>query len=136
MNDISVDELLRDVIAIAPELETALCCGTGNARFNLVYNLAINSVSKTAFGDSYKLALSYFIAHILTLQSVVSVQGATSPTVTQGSVQSEKEGDLQISYGSSSSVSSGDELLNKTFYGRLFLLLRRQSIFPAMTRLG
>ena len=56
--------------------------------------------------------------------------------ITQGNIASEKEGDLEVSYGAVSGANGADELLNKTYYGKLFLDLRRKCVLTVLTRLG
>ena len=94
-------------------------------------------VSQKAFGKMYYKALCYFVAHMLTIVGLSEEQGADSSYFTAGNVTMEKEGDLQRSYANvSSSSSSADDLLNKTFYGKMFLQIRAMCVMTAMTRMG
>lgn len=136
MNCENMTQLQKDVLALAPELSFILAGDMGEARYNMACQLAILNVSETAFGDRYNLAMALYIAHTLTLQNLVSKQGAMAAGITQGSIASEKEGDLEVSYGAVSGANSGDELLNKTYYGKLFLDLRRKCVLTVLTRLG
>lgn len=83
-------------------------------------------VSKKYFGKYYEKALAFYIAHQLTLSNTVanSEDGGQDTSIIAGDITSEKEGDLQRSYGSSgTSTSAVDELLNKTYYGKMYLNL-------------
>nr|DAI17697.1 MAG TPA: head to tail adaptor [Caudoviricetes sp.] len=131
-----IKQLQNDVVALAPELSFVINDGAGQARFNMAYQLATLNVSETAFGNRYGLALALYIAHVLTLQNAVSQQGAMGAGITQGAIQSEKEGDLEVSYGAVAGASNADDLFNKTYYGKLYLDLRRKCVFTVMTRLG
>lgn len=92
-------------------------------------------VSKKYFGKYYEKALAFYIAHQITLSDIVanSEGGATDTSIIAGEITSEREGDLQRSYGSSGT--NTDELLNKTYYGKMYLSLL-QSLRPiALTRI-
>lgn len=98
-------------------------------------------VSEERFGKLYAKALSYFVAHMRTLNTMIaSADGnAGDSALTAGSLTSEKEGQLARTYGASASASSGstgDDLLKKTLYGQQFLLLRDMAIVPVAIRTG
>lgn len=95
-------------------------------------------LSKRAFGVLYPKALSYFIAHMRTLNDMILARGADDPSFNTGSLTSEKEGDLERGYAalSASASNEGNALLMKTAYGQLFLQLRRMAIIPATIRSG
>ncbi len=123
--------ILERLFAIAPELSN-----TDNTRLNIIYELASDYVSESVFGKKHAIAVTYYMAHVLTLGNIVETSGATSSVLTGGTVQSEKEGDLQVTYSTSESTLSSDDLLNRTYYGKLFLELRKMYVFSAITRLG
>ena len=100
-------------------------------------------VSERVFGKLYPKALSYFIAHMRTLNdeivSVVSAGGtAADSSLLSGTITSEREGDLQRSYASPTSSSSSDyeALLQRTIYGQLFLQIRAMVAMSATIRIG
>jgi len=75
-------------------------------------SLAIQRTSENCFGVNYTLAVALRAAHTLTLKNIASGGGASSV----GSVTSKKEGDLNITYGGTSSIKvDGD--LGTTQYG-------------------
>jgi hypothetical protein len=102
-------------------------------------------ISERRFGKLFPKALSYFVAHMRTLNDMIAAavaDGGTAgdPSFTAGSLTREKEGDLERSYGAPSAFGSGDTeseaLLKRTIYGQLFLQLRAMCIIPVMVRKG
>ena len=101
-------------------------------------------VSEKRFGKLFPKALSYFIAHMRTLNTMIANAvaggGVADGNVTTGALIREKEGDLERSYADpSASGSSGTDveaLLKKTVYGQQFLMLRAMAIVPVMIRQG
>ena len=92
---------------------------------------------KKYFGKFWSRAVALLTAHFLTLEKLKGSEGATSFAITGGTLTSEKEGDLQRSYSSSSNSSNtADELFTKTLYGKMFLQLRSMCIVPATIRKG
>lgn len=123
------DELVLLFRTIAPEF-SAITDSQVLANIDLYKDF----VSERVFGKLYYKALCYFTAHMMTMQNIIADEGADSTYLTGGNITSEKEGDLQRSYANVSSNSSVDDLLNKTFYGKMFLQLRSMCRIPAMTR--
>ncbi len=76
-------------------------------------------------------AVAYLIAHELALAEMIADEGASSGIITSGAIQSEKEGDLERSYGS---VEGSNTLYDKTSYGRMFLSIRKICIVPVTVR--
>lgn len=102
-------------------------------------------VSEKRFGELYPKALSYFIAHMRTLNDMIASavadgSNAGDSSLMMGAVTSEREGDLSRSYADGSGTSAGDSdyesLLKKTMYGRLFLQLRSMVVLSATVRVG
>lgn len=101
-------------------------------------------VSERRFGKLFPKALSYFIAHMRTLNDMIA--GAVSAggtagdsSLLAGAVTSEREGDLSRSYATPSAASSSsdyDAVLKKTMYGQLFLQLRAMVCVTATVRIG
>jgi len=97
-------------------------------------------VSAKRFGKLYSKALSYFVAHMRTLNTMIAEAGnnAGDAVLTAGSLTSEKEGQLQRTYGGADSASGvdSDNLLRKTLYGQQFLLLRDMVVTAVTIRTG
>lgn len=100
--------------------------------------VCLPQVSFERFGKLYDEALCYLIAHRLTIQEVISTQGATSASLTAGAVVSEKEGDLARSFGASGSSNNGaaTDTLDKTVYGQEFKRIRNMCVLSVATRFG
>lgn len=103
--------------------------------------LAEPMISESKFGDLYPQALVYLTAHRMAYQNLIAEGGASSGAVIAGNIVSEKEGDLQRSYGSAGSGASGSgsnytDAYDKTAYGILFKQMRDMRILAAATRFG
>lgn len=136
VNDAMDDEkFLKMFRVLAPDLQSA----TDDVVLAM-RNIVAPTISKSKFGDLYEQALAYLIAHKLTVQNIISEQGAAATELTAGGIISEKEGDLSRSYGSKqSNVAGGScymDSLQKTAYGQEFLNIRNMRIVSAATRFG
>ena len=103
--------------------------------------LAEPMISESKFGDLYPQALVYLTAHRMAYQNLIAEGGSSSGAVIAGNVISEKEGDLQRSYGSAGGGTSGNgsnytDAYDKTAYGILFKRMRDMRILAAATRFG
>lgn len=102
--------------------------------------LAAPMISESKFGDLYPQALVYLTAHRMAYQNLIAEGGSSSGAVIAGNIVSEKEGDLQRSYGSAGSGASGSgsgaDAYDKTAYGILFKQIRDMRILAAATRFG
>ena len=117
-----VQDVLACVRLLAPQLEEK-----ADSVLEAYIGLAEPFVDAEKFGPFYVQAL-------MTIQSVIATDGATGGALTAGSITSEREGDLQRSYGNAGA--SSDDLLAKTAYGKAFLAIRRRCIVPIKTRMG
>lgn len=101
-------------------------------------------VSEKRFGKLFPKALSYFIAHMRTLDAMIANAvvggGVADGNVATGALIREKEGDLERSYADPSASGSSDTdveaMLKKTVYGQQFLMLRAMVIVPVTIRRG
>ena len=121
---------------IAPELDTF-----DDEEVNDVLCFIGDTVSKKQFGKVYDRAVALLAAHQLTLQNIIrnDENGGAATSITAGAITSEREGDLQRSYGGHTSWSSGssaDDLLKKTVYGLQYLTLHSMFVIPVITRMG
>lgn len=116
------DDVLEIIRRTAPELEMT------DEEITKYIEIYADMVSKRYFGKFYNKALALFVAHYISISNIVSDEGASNSSLIAGNVIMEKEGDLQRQYsnnnGNSSSYNSGDDLLNKTIYGKLYISLR------------
>ena len=88
-------------------------------------------VSKKNFGKFYERAVAFFTAHNMALANLVAVEGSSGSSITAGAVIREKEGDLERQY---SETTSREDLLDKTVYGRNYLMLSMMCIVPVTIR--
>ena len=99
---------------------------------------------KKQFGRFWQRAVALLVAHFIALEVLSEsdgdgASGVSGGAITGSGITSEKEGDLQRSYGSATSSSSSDDpdsLFDKTLFGKLFLQLRSMCIIPATVRKG
>ena len=97
-------------------------------------------VSEKRFRKLFPKALSYFIAHMRTLNTMIANAVADGGVADGSALIREKEGDLERAYADPSASGSGDTdveaLLKKTVYGQQFLMLRAMVIVPVTIRRG
>lgn len=115
-----MDDVLAYFRKIAPEFESI-----EDDVITDYIDLYKDIVSETYFGKLYTRALAFFVAHQIKLSNVISDSeyGSTDSSIVAGNLVSEKEGDLEKQYGSSTSTDETNELLNKTYYGKTYLYL-------------
>lgn len=128
-------EFLKIFYALCPDLADV------SEETVLVYrDMAAPMISESKFGDLYPPALVYLTAHRMAYQNLIAEGGSSSGAVIAGNIVSEKEGDLQRSYGSAGSGASGSgggaDAYDKTAYGILFKQIRDMRILAAATRFG
>ena len=121
----------------------ALCPDLADVSEETVFvyrDMAAPMISESKFGDLYPQALVYLTAHRMAYQNLIAEGGSSSGAVIAGNIVSEKEGDLQRSYGSAGSGASGSgsgaDAYDKTAYGILFKQIRDMRILAAATRFG
>lgn len=131
MSAVSDADLLNTVYTVAPEFTTM-----NDSDVLQVMDLAKLFVSENKFGKFYPVALADYTAHLLTLRAETANSGGMSATLTSGGIVSESEGDLSRSYGAANTGGAGNDLLNKTVYGKAYLQLLKLVIVPVRTRMG
>lgn len=94
-------------------------------------------LSESVFGSMYVTAFVFLMAHHIVMRKLVASggdTGASSLSITN-EVTSEKEGDLERSYGSkSSNGSTATDMLDRTYYGLEFKRIRAMCVVPIVTR--
>lgn len=116
---------------MAPEFDDV-----ANADVRTAVALACDLVSEKRFGRFYGRAVVLMTAHQLKITRMTQHDAETgNDLLTKGTITSEREGDLQRSYGTAG-VTGDDEdyLLQKTVYGRQFLALRKRCVVPVAVR--
>lgn len=124
------EDVYKKLRIIAPEFEN-----TPDDKLGVFFETAELLINFNVFGGRSVLAAAYYIAHLLTLDTIARSEGATSGRLI-GDVVSEREGELQRQYAQNSSSNTSDNMLKHTYYGRLFIELRRASVIPVLTRMG
>ena len=123
-----------DVIAvfrvIAPEFSELT-----DAQLETWFELFAPMVSKNTFGIKYNLALAYFVAHIIALNSIYTTTAGASSDASVAGVKREKEGDLEREYAIPD-ASDYMSLLYKTYYGRMYLQIMKLCAIGIKTRFG
>ena len=116
------DEILELIRKIAPEFNDV-----ADEEMEDFIDVYADLVSERYFGKHYNKAVAFLVVHQLTLFNIAnsSEAGAADSSLIAGNVLMEKEGDLQRQYGNlNTSDSETDSLLNKTYYGKMFIALR------------
>ena len=115
-------------MALSPTQYLAAICPqlAADANLSVYLEMATNQVSGCFFGTNYNMAVALRAAHIYTL--------AQRPLGDSGQISSKREGDLSVSYSTTSGESGGDDL-NQTHYGKQYMQLAKQS-GAAMSVLG
>ncbi|WP_302939550.1 DUF4054 domain-containing protein [Megamonas funiformis] len=116
------DKILDLIRKIAPEFNEIT-----DEKLEGFIDVYADLVSKRYFGKHYNKAITFLVAHQLTLLNIASNSeaGAGDISLIAGDVLMEKEGDLQRQYGNvNTSDSETNSLLNKTYYGKMFISLR------------
>lgn len=116
------DEILELIRKIAPEFNDV-----ADEEMEGFIDVYADLISERYFGKHYNKAVAFLVAHQFTLFNIASNSeaGAGDSSLIAGDILMEKEGDLQRQYGNvNTSDSETDNLLNKTYYGKMFIALR------------
>lgn len=135
MLDETKEKIKKSFSVLCPELTLT------DEEFDIYIDLIEPMLSEQKFGKLYITAFAYLVAHHVVLRRLItnadggSGVGASSISIVN-TITSEKEGDLQRSYGTSVTNASGAlDLLDKTYYGLEFKRIRAMCIVPVVTRL-
>lgn len=132
---------ISDFLFWMPQFSAYLGTERGICVFNKIYSIANQRVFHSIFGVDWELAMSYVIAHYMTLiaqqqqaPSGGTLQGIAGGGVTRGVLQSAGVGDFQKSYDlSKTMLDSQDSLFwNQTSYGTSFMALLKTKAVPSM----
>lgn len=110
----------------------------GDSRVDDFISLAELTVSENTFGDKYQYALALVVLHQITLDAQGGGSSSSSGSGVGGGIKSEKEGDLQRTYGSFSSsgeTSHRKEYWNSTIFGQEYWQLMQTCLLLPRTRL-
>lgn len=130
-----------DFIFWMPQFKNYIITDEGQLYFNKIYKLVNGKIFKSIYGSDWELAMSYAIAHYLTLiaQQSQSPSGDTLNSiagggVTRGILSSASIGSFSKSYdiGLSSVSSDESKFWNQTSYGQSLMTLLKTKAVPSM----
>jgi len=109
---------------------------SGDSRLDDMVELAKFHLGPSVWGTKYQYALALLVLHWLTLDAQGGGSSSSSGTGAVGGIKSEKEGDLQRSFGGlPSGVSERRAYLMSTTFGQELLQLQAACLMLPRTRL-
>ena len=131
-----------DFLFWMPQYEKFLATDKGTTMFNKIYTIVNGKVFKSIFGSDWELAMSYAIAHYMTLiaNNVQTPSGSTLETiagggVVQGILTQASIGGFNKSYDFDKTLMSNNDakFWNQTKWGAAFMsLLETKSVASIM----
>lgn len=125
-----MDAILAVFRVIAPEFSQMT-----DAQVKAIITLYQGFVSKKTFGEKYNLAVAYITAHMIALNKLYTTTEGASTSSSIADIKREKEGDLEREYA----VPNTDDfnsLLQKTYYGMMYLQILKMCVISVKTRFG
>lgn len=132
---------ISDFLLWMPQYKNFLNTLDGLKYFNSLFEIADNKIFYSIFGTDWRLAMSYCIAHYLTLISnqLGAPSGSSLETIAgggnfKGVLSSASIGDFSKSYDIDKTMLSSDEALfwNQTSYGASLMALYKTKAIPSM----
>lgn len=131
----------NDFVFWMPQFKAFIETTEGQTAFDKIYQIANNRVFHSIFGIDWELAMSYVIAHYLTLIAQQN-QAPAGPTLaqiagggaTRGVLANASVGEFSKSYDlSKTMVDSQDAMFwNQTSYGTAFMALLKTKAVPSI----
>lgn len=131
----------EDFLIWMPQFTNYIATTSGTATFNKLYQLANAKIFKSIFGSDWELAMSYCIAHYLTLiaQQMQAPAGDTLQSiagggVTKGVLSSASVGSFSKSYDLSKTMLDDEAAMfwNQTAYGAALMALFKTKAVPSI----
>lgn len=141
LNRTNPDFTIDDFLLWMPQYTKFMATTKGQKYFYKLYEVANNKVFKSIFGSDWELAMSYCIAHYLTLISnqLGAPSGDSLETIagggtTQGVLSSASVGGFNKTYDIDKTISQDDEakFWNQTSYGQSYWALLKTKAIPTM----
>ena len=110
----------------------------GDSRINDFVDLARLTVGRLPFGTRYEYALALVALHMITLDSQGGGSSSSSGSGVIGGIKSEKEGDLQRSYGTIAGTAvnnPSDAYFSSTSFGMEYLNLKRSILIKPRNKM-
>lgn len=124
-----------------PQYKAFLDTQEGETYFNKLYSLVNEKIYKSIFGSDWELAMSYAIAHYLTLianqeaaPSGNTLQGIAGGGTTKGVLSSMTVGGFSKTYDIDKTMLSENEAMfwNQTSYGSALMALLKTKAVPSI----
>ena len=130
----------EDFVFWMPQYAKFIATEDGQRYFNKIYSLVNNKIFKSIFGSDWELAMSYGIAHYLTLiaNQIEAPSGDTLQGIaggaTHGVLSSMTVGSFSKTYELDKSMVSENEALfwNQTSYGAALMALLKTKALPSI----
>lgn len=130
----------EDFVFWMPQYAKFIATEEGQKYFNKIYSLVNNKIFKSIFGSDWELAMSYAIAHYLTLiaNQIQSPSGDTLQGIaggaTHGVLSSMTVGSFNKTYDLDKSMVSENEALfwNQTSFGAALMALLKTKAVPSI----
>lgn len=131
----------QDFVFWMPQFKNYMDTEDGTFHFNKLYTVVNNKIFKSIFGTDWELAMSYGIAHYLTLigQQMQAPSGSVLSEVsgggtTKGVITSMSVGNFSKSYDIDKTMLSSEEAMfwNQTSYGTSLMALLKTKSVPSI----
>lgn len=130
----------EDFVFWMPQYAKFIATEEGQKYFNKIYSLVNNKIFKSIFGSDWELAMSYGIAHYLTIiaNQIEAPSGDTLQGIaggaTHGVLSSMTVGSFSKTYELDKSMVSENEALfwNQTSYGAALMALLKTKAVPSI----
>ena len=141
VNKTNPDFTIDDFVVWMPQYSKFMNTEDGKTYFEKLYNVANNKVFYSIFGSDWELAMSYVIAHYLTLianqlgsPAGDTLDGIAGGGTIQGVLASASVGGFSKSYEISKTVSEEEDALwwNQTSYGAAYWALLKTKAMPSI----
>ena len=130
-----------DFVLWMPQYKRFIATEEGQSYFNALYEVVNNKIFYSIYGSDWKLAMSYAMAHYLTLiaNQVGAPSGSTLETIAgggniKGVLSSASVGSFNKSYDLDKTMVTEDEALfwNQTSYGAALMALLKTKAIPSI----
>jgi hypothetical protein len=124
-----------------PQFSAYIATELGTALFNKLYTICNNKIFHSIFGSDWELAMSYAIAHYMTIiaQQQQAPSGSTLAEVagggvTRGVLSSMSIGEFSKTYDIDKTMVSSDDAMfwNQTSYGAALMTLYKTKAVPSI----
>ena len=124
-----------------PQFSAYIATEQGTALFNKLYTICNNKIFHSIFGSDWELAMSYAIAHYMTIiaQQQQAPSGCTLAEVagggvTRGVLSSMSIGEFSKTYDIDKTMVSSDDAMfwNQTSYGAALMTLYKTKAVPSI----